>query len=106
MDSSAPALPSPRATGPRKEISFVAPLQDGLGLLDDRIALLRLERLKAPRPGLAVLVIGQPRRLAPAPGRMLRRGTPAEDMHVHAPVIRRALLLPFRRRGVVQRPVA
>src|SRR5439155_8130539 len=65
----------------------------------------RAERCEVRRPGLAVLVIGQPRRLAPAPRRMLRARAAAEHMHVHAAVIRRALR-PLRWRRVVERPVA
>src|SRR5882672_10424443 len=84
----------------------IAPLKELTSLLDDRFALGRSERLEVRRPGLAVLVIRQPRRLAPAPRGMPGLRAAAEDMHVHAPMLGRALLLALRRRRVVQRPVA
>src|SRR6267142_6420114 len=85
---------------------FIAPLEDRFCLLDDRTAFLRLERGEAGGPGLAILVVRQPRRLAPAPGRMLGTRAAPEDVHVHAPVVERALFPALGRRGVVQRPVA
>src|SRR5438067_1817192 len=84
----------------------IAPLQNFGGVLHDRLALGRGERLELRRQALPVLVVRQPRRLAPAPRRMLRLRTPAEGVHVHAPIVRCALLLSLRRRSVVQRPVA
>src|SRR5204863_9468986 len=45
-------------------------------------------------------------RLAPAPGRMLCAPAAAEDVHVHAAMVGRALGLALGRRRVVERPVA
>src|SRR4051812_9813900 len=86
--------------------SCVVPgLQDLASGANDRTAFFLVERREAGHPLLSLLVVGQARCLAPAPRRMLGARTAAEDMHVDAAVILRALRA-LGRRCVVQRPIA